>query len=143
MRGSTLAGMSVMILSSLDTNHLSASGYAWYQSYLEAADAGNVGAMVGFFSEDCVFQNNDNLPIYGREALQAALTQFWNGFRSLEHEPLRVVGNDHHFAIEMLCHYTRNDGKNVTIPCAVFAERNAEGLLSRASVFHKTSIVFS
>lgn len=132
-----------MILSSLDTNHLSPSGYAWYQSYLEAADIGNVAAMVGFFAEDCVFQSNDNLPVYGREALTAALSQFWSGFRSLEHEPLRVVGNDQTFAIEMLCHYTRNDGKAVTTPCAIFAERNAEGQLTRASVFHKTSIVFS
>jgi hypothetical protein len=54
---------------------------------------------------------------------------------------LNIYGNDDRFCVEMLCHYARKDDSSVTLPAAVFMDRDANGLITWArSYIDATSV---
>lgn len=131
-----------MILTSLKLNQLSEEGFGWYRLYLTAAASKSADAVAAFFDENCVFQANNNLPIYGRAALHEALKSYFAGFKTIEHELLSILGADDAFAVEMLVHYVLLDGSKLTIPGAYVIERNAEGLFKSARLYLDSAEVF-
>jgi ketosteroid isomerase-like protein len=116
----------------LRINQLSPTVFGWYCRYLDAIDGADVSAQLSFFHEDCALQINNHLPMHGHTAIAAAFERYWEAIASIEHELLNIYGNDERFCVEMLCHYTGNDGSQVILPAAVFIDRSADGLITWA-----------
>lgn len=116
-----------MKLESLRTNQLSPEAFAWYQDYLAAMDGADLPRITTHLAPECAFQINNHLPMHGREAIGAAFVRYWDAIECMEHDLLNIYGDDAHFCVEMLCHYTRKDGSVVTLPAAVFIDRDANG----------------
>jgi len=89
-----------------------------------------------------VAQINNNVPIYGADAIAPVLQRLKGKYRKLEREVVNVFGSDLSFGAEMLWHYTRIDGSSVTIPAAHFVDRNHEGLMISVRVYADTSPAF-
>lgn len=121
-----------MKIDSLRTNQLSSEAFAWYQRYLVAMNSADLNGVIAHLAPDCAFQINNHMPMHGHEAIGAAFARYWDAIGGIEHDLLNIYGDDHRFCVEMLCHYTRKDGSVVTLPAAVFIDRNAEGQISLA-----------
>lgn len=127
----------------LRINQLSPAAYEWYLSYLKVLDAKNVAGYVTFLSDDCVMQSNNNPPVQGKATIQKYLFQYWSTFRSLTHDLLNIYGSDSNFVLEALNHYTRQDGKPVTVTAVAFTDRNASGLVTSVRFYTDTTPVFA
>lgn len=128
-----------MILSSLRTNQISDDALSWYGKYLEALDQRDMTALMAMVADECTLQINNNMPSYGKAAIEADTSAYFAGFKSTQHEPLAILGNDQEFAVELLLHYTRLRGDVFSIPCVSIKSRNAAGLLTSVRIFADTS----
>lgn len=132
-----------MILTSVRINQLSPAGVEWYQRYLAVFDNADADGFADCLTEDCVIQMNDDLPLYGLSAIRPAMIAYMTRFTSIEHEPLNIYGQDHHFAAELLCHYVSHTGKRTTIPASSFVDRREDGLVSSIRFYVNASAAFS
>ena len=121
-----------MKLDALRINQISPEVFDRYCRYLVAMDNADLPALLAFFHEDCALQINNHLPMHGHTAIGAAFERYWEAINTIEHELLNIYGNDERFCVEMLCHYTRKDGTQVTLPAAVFMDRSADGRIAWA-----------
>ena len=119
-----------MKLDSIRINQLSPASFDWYRKYLAAMDGSDLPTLLKFLHKDCAFQINNHLPMHGHEAIGAAFQRYWEAIAGIEHELLNLYGDDQRFCVEMLCHYTRTDGSTITLPAAVFMDRDAHGLVT-------------
>lgn len=124
-------------------NQLSADAFAWYLSYLEALDAKDLDRYGVFLADDCVMQMNNADPVIGKPAILAGLGYYWATFGSLEHDLLNLYGADTAFMLEALNHYTRLDGRPVTLRAVALTDRNAAGLVSSFRFYTDTSPLFA
>lgn len=131
-----------MILHAVRTNQLSQAGFEWYVAYLTMLDSGNHDGYAAFLDPDCILQANNDLPLYGIDAIKTALAAYWRAFAKIEHEVLNIYGTDDQFAVELLCHYTRKDGKRITIPAAAFMDRGEDGQAVMINLYANASPVF-
>ena len=127
----------------LRINQLSSKAYAWYLSYLTVLDAKDVEGYGAFLSDDCEMQSNNNSPVQGKAIILNYLSEYWNTFGSLTHDLLNIYGSDSNFVLEALNHYTRIDGKSVTITAVAFTDRNAAGLVTSVRFYTDTKPVFA
>lgn len=132
-----------MILTSIRTNQLTESGSAWYFEYLQALDRRDLESILRFISEDASLQINNQLPLHGKPAITAALQRYWAGFKSIEHEPLAILGDDRLIAVEMLCHYKRLSGDIFTLPASSFKDRDSDGLITSVRIFADMTPIFA
>ena len=88
-------------------------------------------------------QSNNNPPAQGKATILNYLSQYWSTFGSLEHELLNIYGSDSNFVLEALNHYTRLDGKPVTVTAVAFTDRNPEGLVTAVRFYTDTTPVFA
>jgi ketosteroid isomerase-like protein len=128
---------------SLRINQLSTEGYNWYLSYLNHLDDKDVEGYGAFLSDDCVMQSNNNPPVHGKATILNYLSQYWKTFGSLTHELLNIYGSDTNFVLEALNHYTRLDGKPVTVTAVAFTDRNDAGFVTSVRFYTDTNPVFS
>lgn len=127
----------------LRINQLSPAAYEWYLSYLKVLDAKDVEGYSAFLSDDCTMQSNNNPPVQGKATILKYLFQYWATFGSLTHDLVNVYGSDSNFVLEALNHYTRLDGKAVTVPAVAFTDRNAAGLVTSVRFYTDMSTVFA
>ena len=127
----------------LRINQLSPGAYEWYLSYLNVLDAKDVERYGAFLSDNCVMQSNNNPPAQGKTTILNYLSQYWGTFGSLEHELLNLYGSDSNFVLEALNHYTRLDGKPITVTAVAFTDRNPEGLVTAVRFYTDTMPVFA
>ncbi len=127
----------------LRINQLSPAAYEWYLSYLEVLDAKDVEKYGKFLSDDCVMQSNNNPPAQGKATILNYLSQYWSSFGSLKHELLNIYGSDSNFVLEALNHYTRLDGKPVTVTAVAFTDRNSKGLVTFVRFYTDTTPLFA
>ncbi|GET37641.1 nuclear transport factor 2 family protein [Microseira wollei] len=127
----------------LHINQLSSEAYAWYLQYLEALDSLDIEAYKHFLAPNCSVQSNNNEPMVGKDAVVQGLAAYWKTFASLEHDLLNIYGSDSSFVLEALNHYTRHDGKVVTIRAAAFTDRNKAGFVTSVIFYTDTTTVFS
>ena len=127
----------------LRINQLSPEAYEWYLSYLKVLDSKDVEGYVAFLSDDCMMQSNNNTPAQGKAIILNYLSQYWNTFGSLTHDLLNIYGSDSNFVLEALNHYTRLDGKPVTVTAVAFTDRNAAGLVTSVRFYTDTTPVFA
>lgn len=131
-----------MILTSLKVNQLSPEGFGWYRRYLTAAASKSAETLSTFYDENCVFQINNSLPLYGRLVVRDMLIKYFAGFQTIEHELLSILGTDDAFAVELLLHYVLLDGSNLSIPGAFVSERNDAGLFKSSRLYIDNADVF-
>lgn len=131
-----------MISTSLHINLLSADAFGWYAAHMHAVEKCDAAAIMPFVTDDCMLQFNNDLPNYGRAALERAYAEYVRGFKSVELEPLNIYGRDNNFCAEMLWNYVRHDDSRFTIPGAVFIDRTPEGLISACRVYMNNAAVF-
>lgn len=126
----------------LRVNQLSPAAYDWYRAYLQALDAKSLERYGTFLADDCVMQMNNDAPVRGKGAVLAALGQYWGTFGSLEHDLLNIYGTDTRFMLEALNHYTRRDGKAVTLRAVALTDRDAAGLVFSFRLYTNTTPLF-
>jgi hypothetical protein len=127
----------------LRINQLTETGRDWYRRYLAALDSGDPELFRSFLDPDCVMQINNNLPLYGANVILGALQRNFVTFERVTHEPLNIYGGDRQFASEMLWHFTRRDGKRVTIPASSFVDRGESGLAVSIRLYANLEPVFA
>jgi ketosteroid isomerase-like protein len=126
----------------LRINQLSIEGYEWYLTYLTVLDRKDVEGYGEFLSEDCLLQSNNNPPAQGKATILDYLSQYWKSFGSLEHDLLNIYGSDSNFVLEALNHYTRLDGKPISIRAVAFTDRSSSGLVTSVRFYTDTSALF-
>lgn len=131
-----------MKMDKLRINSLSDEAFAWYLSYLGALDAKDVDAYGVFLAENCVMYQNDAGPVEGKAAILEGLSQYWGTFGTLEHDLLNIYGDDEAFMLEALNHYTRKDGKPVTLRAVALTDRNSAGHVTSFRFYTDTAPLF-
>lgn len=127
----------------LKTNQLSPEGYEWYLTYLEALDAKDPERYGSFLADDCVLRMNNGEPVDGKAAVIGGLSQYWATFGSLEHDLLNIYGTDSAFMLEALNHYTRLDGKPVTLRAVALTDRDQTGQVNSVRLYTDTEPLFA
>lgn len=132
-----------MITENLRINQLSPSAYTAYLDYLAALDARDIDAFARFLAEDVVIRFGNADPVVGKAAVTGMLASYWQAFAGLEHDLANIYGEDDHFVLEADNHYTRHDGKMVTVRAVAFTDRNAAGEVTSIRIYGDTSPVFA
>jgi ketosteroid isomerase-like protein len=131
-------------LSSLRINQLSPAASDWYiGQYLAAMDALDVDAYAAHLSDDVAMLFNNGEPVMGKAAVAGMLGGYWKSFAAIEHEPLNIYGTDSSFMLEALNHYTRHDGKQVTVRAVALTDRDEAGKVVSVRVIADASPVFA
>ncbi len=132
-----------MPLRSLRLNQLSDATLEWYGRLATASNTRDLETFLSFVCEDCVFQVNDALPIYGKTAFRKAMVHYHETFEKTQHEILNLYGADHHLVAEMLCHYSTNgEDKTVTMPAAAIYDRDENGQLASIRLYVGAGTMF-
>ena len=126
----------------LTVNQLSPEGFAWYLSYLSSLDVKNLPIYSQFLADDCELYVNNMGPVKGKEAIVGMLGQYWPSFGSLRHDLLTILGDDRHFMLEALNHYTRLDGSPVTLRAVAITRRNDSGSVVSTRIYTDTAPLF-
>lgn len=123
---------------------LSPQTIEWFVRYSTALASGDAALLKPFLDEHCTFQVNNQLPFYGRNVTAAAIAQFRDAVEGMRHELLVAHGTEFNFAVEVLHHYLRKDGVPITVPAAVFIDRDPQtGLLLAARAHVDFTPVFA
>ena len=72
---------------------------------------------LSYFSEDCVYKVANQPSVSGLEALGQAAGHFRSLVKGVKHEILSLHAFDDRVVCELIAHYTRNDGQEVSVPC--------------------------
>lgn len=131
------------MLASLRVSELSEDGLAWYVRYLTALTSGDPTRLAPLLDEACEFQLNNVLPIHGRDVIALGIATYLTGVESLQPQILNIYGSDRAFAAELLHHYVRKDGAQITVPAAGFVTRNEAGLVTSARAHFDATPVFA
>ena len=131
-----------MITSNLRINQLSEIATKKYLEYLSVLDAKDIGKYATFLAEDVSIQFNNGPQVNGKQAVVGMLGDYWQSFKSLEHDLTNIYGSDKAFVLEALNHYERHDGQRVTINAVAFTDKNDEGLVTSIRIYGDTSALF-
>jgi ketosteroid isomerase-like protein len=84
--------------------------------YADSVDKKDAAGFAAAFTETASLQFGNADPIVGRDAIEAAIAQFFEGFQTLRHEDrgTRLAGDT--LIIEARVTYKRHDGREVSIP---------------------------
>jgi len=88
-----------------------------FQRFFAAFDAHDVKALEGFITDDIQLQLGNTDTLHGAAAFVGAVNAFHASVAGVRHEILHLYRDDDIAAIEFAVHYTRLDGKLVTLPC--------------------------
>lgn len=99
--------------------------------YSNSVDRKDAAGFARAFAPDGWVQFGNWPRTTGREAITAAITQFFDGFQSLRHRSVGQWLDGGALVLEAEVTYLRHDGRTVTVPaCTIFrlaAEPSAEG----------------
>jgi ketosteroid isomerase-like protein len=82
------------------------------------ADSMDVDGWVDHQAEDVVFRFGNAEPIKGREAVRAAIKQFFGMIKGIRHTIIQDWQIDDTVIQQLEVTYTRQDGNEVTVPAA-------------------------
>lgn len=106
----------------------------WAQNlYAESVDNKDAAGFAAAFTRDAWLQFANAPRISGREAIDAAIAQFFTSFRDLRHESRGAWLQDDTLILEAVVTYTRHDGQQVTIPAVTILHLAAAGDHGHAS----------
>jgi ketosteroid isomerase-like protein len=90
-----------------------------------AFDARDVATLVEFITDDIKVRLGNAETVHGKAAFVGAVNAFHGSVAGVRHEILHVYRDGDVAILEFDVHYTRLDGKAVTLPCCnVFRLRN-------------------
>ena len=124
-------------MSTTETDH-----YARVQEFLAAADSRRLDQYDRFLSPTVVLRFGNAEPTVGREQVKAKSAQ--TQVRTMRHEFLGCVADDAQtsLGIELIVHYTRPDGRQLSYPAAVFAHFDADNLIDRYRIYADISTLW-
>jgi hypothetical protein len=119
-----------------------ADHYARVQEFLAAADSRRLDQYDRFLSPTVVLRFGNAEPTVGREQVKAQSAQ--TQVRTMRHEFLGCVADDAQtsLGIELIVHYTRPDGRQLSYPAAVFAHFDADNLIDRYRIYADISTLW-
>ncbi len=92
-------------------------------------DAQDVSTLAGFMTDDVALRLGNAETIRGKAAFVDAVNAFLSSIAGVRHEILTVYSDRDAAIVEFDVHYTRHDGRVVTVPCCnVF--RLQDGLIA-------------
>ncbi|MGI8510245.1 MAG: nuclear transport factor 2 family protein [Gemmatimonadaceae bacterium] len=104
----------------------------WAQNlYAESVDNKDAAGFAAAFTSDAWLQFANAPRIVGRDAIEAAIAQFFASFRDLRHESKGTWLQGDTLILEAVVTYTRHDGQRVSVP-AVTILRLASGAASNS-----------
>ena len=83
-----------------------------------AIDARDATAFVGFLTDDAVFRFGSAPAVTGREAIRAAVEDFFDSIADLSHAIHNTLRDGDTLVCEGIVTYTRLDGSRIAIPFA-------------------------
>ena len=131
-----------MNFQNLRINQLSDAATNWYQEYLAALDARDIGRYAEFLADDVSVQFNNAPSTKGKKAVTEMLGAYWQSFAGLEHDLTNIYGDDRHFVLEALNKYERHDGGDVTVRAVAFTDRNESGFVTSVRIYADATPVF-
>ncbi len=127
----------------LRINQLSPEAYARYLTYLQTIDNKDVENYGTYLAANVeMYFNNDPFG-QGKETILGGLRQYWESFKTVEHDLLNIYGSNQHYVLEALNQYERHDGRKVTVKAVAFTDLNADGLVESVRLYMDTSPVFA
>ena len=107
-----------------------------------AFDTKDVLALAAFMTDDVRLRLGNAEPVQGKPAFVEAVSAFLASVAGFRHEVLNVWSDGDALIAEFDVHYTRLDGREVTLPCCnVFRLR--DGLLAEYRSYIDASPVYS
>jgi ketosteroid isomerase-like protein len=88
----------------------------WWLALCKAIDRKDTAAFLACLTDDCEFRFANGPAAVGHAAIAAAVDGFWASIKASEHEVLHHWGDASSAVCEGVCHYTRHDGSNVSLP---------------------------
>lgn len=132
-----------MIVKNLRVNQLSAESYESYLTYLQAIDAKDIETYGSLLSDTVSVQFNNDEPMKGKQTVVKGLEQYWQTFKSIEHDLTNIYGDDQTWVLEALNHYVRNDDQKVTIKAVAFTDLDEDGLVGSVRIYQDMSPVLN
>jgi hypothetical protein len=118
------------MFASLRASTLSPDALDWYARYADCIGCADMKAFRDLLHERCTYQLNNFLPLYGPDVTAEAVMRVRGAVEGLRIEVISALGTDTAFGLEQLHHYLRKDRVSVTVPAAVFIDRDpASGLM--------------
>ena len=113
----------------LDTEPTRAAVLAWVADlYAGAVDHKDAAGFAAAFTEDAWMRFGNAAPVIGRDAIEAAIAQFFSAIAALQHETVGAWYDDGALIVEANVTYTRHDGGIVTVPAVtIFRLTDAAG----------------
>ena len=106
----------------------------WLETLFASIDASDADAFVNFMTPDGVFRFGSARPVKGREAIRAAVAQFFSTIDGCRHALHRSWQDDDTVVCEGDVTYRRHDGSEITLPfCNVLVL--SDGLIQRYSIY--------
>ncbi len=127
----------------LRINQLSDQAYENYLAYLKAMDNKDVESYGTFLANDVEMTFNNDPFGKGKEVILSGLGKYWQSFASIEHDLINIYGSDRNYVLEAMNHYTRHDGKSVTVKAVAFTDLNEEGKVRSVRLYMDTTPVFA
>lgn len=115
--GNTRRGLNIM--SSSSTND-------WWTELFLAIDAKDAAAFVSFLTDDAEFRFGSGPSVYGKEAIETAVSQFFKAINASRHQLTRTWEDHQTRVCQGAVTYTRLDQTQVTIPFANILEMRDE-----------------
>jgi uncharacterized protein (TIGR02246 family) len=84
-----------------------------YSAHVDHKDADGFAAV---FTDDGSLQFGNSPPLVGRDAIRAAIAQFFSAFASLRHTAAHTWLDGDTLILEAVVSYVRHDGGHVTVP---------------------------
>jgi hypothetical protein len=135
------------LFQSLTINQLPPSTTSWLSRVLFALDSKDIDAYCSFMSPvvTIIFTNGINLGpnMSNIDVVREGLTSFWQGFKSIWHEELMILGSERNVVHEALNHYETLDGRQVTVGAVAFIDRDSEGKIKGMRIYNDQSPVWS
>jgi ketosteroid isomerase-like protein len=82
-----------------------------------AFDAGEVPTLAGYMTDDVQLRLGNAETIHGRSELVEAVKAFHASIAGVRHQIIHVFTDGDVVTVEFDVHYTRHDGRVVTLPC--------------------------
>jgi ketosteroid isomerase-like protein len=107
-----------------------------------AFDASDVAALATFVTDDVRLRLGNSPESRGRSAFIEAVNAFHRSVAGVHHEILSVYSDGNVAIVEFDVHYTRHDGRSVTLPCCnVFRIR--DGLIAEYRSYMDATPVYA
>jgi len=95
----------------------------WLTEMFAAVDAFDVETFLSFLAPDCMFRFGNTAPIYGHDAIRAAVAGLFAGLKGIGHANLAAWVHPHTVICRGDVTYTRHDDSTLTVPFAVIFKR--------------------